>query len=1225
MVIKSGLSTERHGMAHDSNNQPITKTHNLARFFTEQRHIAWVALGVALLWGIYGMHNMPQRKDPDIPVRQALIIVPWQGTSAEEIEQLVTRKIEQTIALNQWVTEIKGTSRTGSAMVQFELAEKGSYDRDKELDDVKIRLDAIHDLPHGAGPLMYIKDFGDTAALMLTVASPPADPAQVAWMSKLVETQIRQVRGGLATHSGSRTSFVVVYPKSIDSAEVKRVIAWAAPQLVSQHLISDTKLFSGAGFAAADFTTNLSSSELRAAMTKLTNDKLQSDEFHPDAWKPAIIREPETTAAALQAVADDKYTYRDLDDFTDTIQRSLKTMPIVSKVERTGVLDEKVFLNFSQERLAQYNLTPTDLPKLLMARNLPDAGPPLNVRGRTVNINTTGEFKSPDELRSVMIGASPNGTPLYLRDLVEIDRGYESPPTYLNTFTRRDTSGKWITTRAITLSIQMRKGEQIGVFGQQVDANLENIRKALPGDLVMARTSDQPLQVHDKIELFTHSLIEALVLVVIVALIGFWSWRTAVLVAAAMPITLAITFGVMNTLGIDLQQVSIASLIIALGLLVDVPVVSGDAVVRELGAGTPKSIAAWLGPTKLFKTMAFATITNIASYLPFLLLPGDTGKFLYSLPVVISCSLLAALLVSMTFVPLISSFLLKSTVETRIEERRKRGFTGWYFRTAQKGIKHRKLCLACSLVLLVMGGLIFSTLKPQFFPKDLQYFSYMDVWLPEGSQVSATREVTQQVESIIQRVSEDYGKAHAEHGHAKDVLQSMTSFIGGGGPRFWQNATPEDRQANYAEVLLRTKDPHDTTPLLARLQPELDKQVPGAIIDTRNLETGKSYGIAVQVRVSGEDLRVLQAEAAKLKRIFREIPVAARVRDDWGEPSVRAAVHVDEDRANLARITNADVSNSIQAALYGVTSGVLREGDKQIPIVGRLRMEERAQLSDLHSLYAFSGQGAPPVPLQQVATISWQPDRPKIKRFDQYRTVTVQCWPAVGHLPSEVIAAAMPKLKEFQEQLPAGFIFRFAGEYKEQVSGFQDLTTVLVICVFAMYLALLAQFRHAVKPFVVFAAIPYGAVGAIVGLAIMGQPFGFMAFLGIISLIGVIVSHIIVLFEFIEEKREEGEQLEVALADAGILRLRPVMITVSATVIALFPLAAHGGPLWEPLCYAQIGGLTIATFVTLGLVPVLYSFVVLDLKLIRWESEAKSVSASLEAHPVVPQTSDVLA
>jgi multidrug efflux pump subunit AcrB len=739
---------------------------------------------------------------------------------------------------------------------------------------------------------------------------------------------------------------------------------------------------------------------------------------------------------------------------------------------------------------------------------------------------------------------------------------------------------------------------------------------------VLARTSDQPLQVHDSIELFSHSLIEALVLVVVVALIGFWSWRTAMLIAVSIPITLAITFGVINTLGIDLQQVSIASLIIALGLLVDVPVVSGDAIVRELGEGQPRPTAAWLGPTKLFKTMAFATLTNIVSYLPFLLLPGDTGKFLYSLPVVISCSLLAALLVSMTFLPLISSFLLRSKVETPIEERRQHGFTGWYFRTAKKAIQHRKLCLAASLLLLIAGGGVFSKLKPQFFPKDLQYFSYIDVWLPEDSPASETGAVAQQVETITRRVAEEYGKSHPEQGHPKDVLQSMTTFVGGGGPRFWSSATPEDRQTNYAQVILRTKDTHDTTPLLNLLQPELDRQIPGAIIDTRTLETGKPVGIPVQVRISGEDMPRLEAEAEKLKQIFRDIPIAARVRDDWGDPSVREVVHVDVDRANMAHVTNADVSDSIDAAIHGVSAGVLRDGDKQIPITGRMRMEERAQLSDLRSLYVFSRQNTPPVPFDQVAKISLEPVRSKTKRFDQYRTITVQCWPAEGHLASEVISAAMPKLKVFQNQLPNGFIFRFAGEQKEQVSGFGDLTTVLVICVFAIYLALLAQFKHAFKPLIVFAAIPYGITGAVFALAVMGQPFGFMAFLGIISLIGVIVSHIIVLFEFIEERREAGEDLELALIDAGILRLRPVMITVAATVIALFPLAAHGGPLWEPLCYAQIGGLTIATFVTLGLVPILYSFVVLDLKLIRWE-QAEPMGSAASKPSEMPATSGI--
>src|SRR5580692_452427 len=483
-------------MTNAQNERSTEKKQNLARFFLEQKHVAWVSLAVAILWGTYGLLKMPQRKDPDIPVRQAMIIVPWQGASAEQVEQLVTRKIEQAIALNQWVTEIKSASRTGSAMVQFELAEKGKYDRDKELDDVKIRLDAIHDLPQGTGPILYIKDFGDTSALMLTVASPPADPVQVAWISKLVETEVRQVRSGLDRHTQPRRSVVVVFPKSIDSDDVERKLSWATRDMATQHLCSDMRVFSGAGFTGVDLATNLSTPDLQSALRKFANQNLQTDELHPDAWEPAIIDEPANTTAALQSVAGDQYTYRDLDDFTDTLQRSLKTLSIVAKAERSGVLDENVFLNFSQERLAQYKLRPADLSGILAARNLPESGQTLNARGRTVSVNTTGEFKSIDDLRNVVIGMSPNGTPLYLRDLVDIDRGYENPPSFLNRYTRRDENGRWITTRAITLSVQMKKGEQIGSFGKQADANLANVRKTLPADLVLARTSDQPL--HDR-------------------------------------------------------------------------------------------------------------------------------------------------------------------------------------------------------------------------------------------------------------------------------------------------------------------------------------------------------------------------------------------------------------------------------------------------------------------------------------------------------------------------------------------------------------------------------------------------------------------------------------------------------------------------------------------------------------------------------------------------------
>jgi multidrug efflux pump subunit AcrB len=264
-------------------------------------------------------------------------------------------------------------------------------------------------------------------------------------------------------------------------------------------------------------------------------------------------------------------------------------------------------------------------------------------------------------------------------------------------------------------------------------------------------------------------------------------------------------------------------------------------------------------------------------------------------------------------------------------------------------------------------------------------------------------------------------------------------------------------------------------------------------------------------------------------------------------------------------------------------------------------MEERAQLSDVGNLYAYSSQQQTKVPLAQFATTKMQMQEGKIVRLEHFRTISVRTFPKTGSLSSEVTADVIPKLQELQRSLPPSYRIDVGGEYDKQRSGFQNLSVVLAVSVAAIFLALLIQFQNAVKPILVFAATPFGVVGAIAALSIMHVPFGFMAFLGVASLIGVIVSHVIVLFDFVEEEHEKGEPLEQALIDAGIQRLRPVMITVGATVTALFPLALHGGPLWKPLCYAQIGGLSIATFITLLLVPVLYSIFVLDLKIIRWE------------------------
>ncbi|HEX3229295.1 MAG TPA: efflux RND transporter permease subunit [Pyrinomonadaceae bacterium] len=933
---------------------------------------------------------------------------------------------------------------------------------------------------------------------------------------------------------------------------------------------------------------------------------MQAADFHPDSWPPVVIRDSQQTRERLRLVAGDKYSYRQMDDFTDIIEKGLKNVPQATKISRAGILAEKIYLRYSQERIASYGLQPGDLPKILSARNITPAGGQLEAVGRNFTIDPSGEFKSEKDIGDVAIARTDQGAPVYLRDVVDVERGYTSPPRYLNFYDWRDENGKWQRSRGITVAVQMRPNGYIGQFGKDIDVKLAELRKQLPDDLIMARTSDQPRQVTENVDLFMNSLYEAIILVVIVSLIGFWDWRSALLMGLAIPITLFITFGMSRMLGIDLQQVSIATLIIALGLLVDVPVVSGDAIKNQLGAGLPAILASWMGPTKLIVAIMFATITNIVAYLPFLTLPGGTGEFLYSLPIVLTCSLVAALIVAMVFIPFLGYFLLKPKIEPPLAERRKRGFPAFYYRVGQWSINHRWVVLLGSLVLLAGGGLIGSRLKSDFFPKDLSYLSYLDVWLPEDAPLSATNDAARQAEQVVREVTEEYAKEHAEKdGKPREVLKSLTTFVGGGGPRFWFSVSPELQQLNYAQVIIEVNDKHDTNHLIGPIQRALDERIPGARVDVRQLDTGKPITMPVEIRISGSDMAALRQEAEKVKDILRATPYAQRVRDDWGEQNFTVKLQTDSDRANVAGITNLDVAASSATGINGNQVSVLREGDKQIPIVARLRMEERAQLADVQNLYVYSMQGNEKVPLRQVSSVEYGMQTEKIRRRNQFRTITVSCMAEPGHLPSEIVSAARSQLAAFAAQLPPGYRMDFGGSEEEQVKGFKNQTVVLIISLVAIYLSLVFQFKNAIKPFVVFAAVPYGVAGGLVALWVMDTAFGFMAFLGVISLVGLIVSHIIVLFDFIEEKHAEGEPLKEAVLDAGIMRLRPVMITVLALVFALIPLAMHGGPLWEPMCYAQIGGMMVATFVTLLLVPVIYSIFVLDLKLIKWDMKAE--------------------
>src|SRR5215468_5720821 len=1212
-------------MPHKSDTEIIQHTHNTARFFVEHRQVALVLLLGTFLWGWYGYSKMPKRKDPVIPVRIAVASCKWPGATAEDVEQLITRPIEQVMAQNQAVKPPSGSdygvrslSFPNFALVFVQLDENVK-DTVKQLNDINLRLNQLSEkLPDGAGPIEFNSNFGDTAALMLTVASPRASEIDIALRARSVKKAIENVRASeLKNAPQPRMSVVVSLPQSVAIDEVRQAFQLVEQLGVREGVFQDPQLFDGPGFIGIDVNPKLDDAASQAWGDRFAQEHFHRSEIHPDAWQAAFIRDTTQTEAQLAAVAGDKYSYRELDDFTALIQRTLQGTAEVSKVDRSGVLAEKIYLDYSQQRLAEYGVQPAGLRQALSSRNITLPGGVLEVENKNVTLDPSGKFETPQAIGDVIVTNSSNASnsPVYLRDLVDISRAYDSPARYLNYFSWKDRAGNWHRSRAITLAVQMRDGEQIAQFGKSVDEKLAAVRNYLPDDLVIARTSDQPLQVKENVDLFMSALYEAILLVVIVSLVGFWEWRSAVLMAISIPITLAMTFGMMKALGIDIQQVSIATLIIALGLLVDDPVVAGDSIKRGLAEGHPGVIAAWLGPTRLASAIMFATITNIAAYIPFLMLSGTMGEFLYSLPIVMTCALVASRLASMTFVPLLGYYLLRPSKkqEKPIEVRRTTGFTGWYARIAKEAIEHRWKVFAGSLAFLALGVFFMARLKTSFMPEDVQYWSYIDIWLPNDANLDATNQTAQQVEQTVREEAHKFTDEHGGKGKEhKQLLKYVTTFVGGGGPRFWFSISPQLQQLNYAQVIMEVTDKEITPEFVQHLQPILSAKIPGARIDVRQLQYAAidfpvdiliANNADVSAAQSDQDIRTLRRLAAQLEDILRSLPNTAGVRNDWDAESSGVQLKIDPDRANLAGITNQDVAASSTSAMSGLQMTTFQEGNKEIPVVARLKMNERAQLSDIQNLYVYSSTGSSKIPLMQIAKIEHSMDTQRIVRLDHFRTISVPCFPRPGVLSSEVLKAAGPKLKEFEKNLPPGYKIRMGGDYYQQHRGFGELGIVMAASIFLIFLALVLQFNNAVKPLLVFAAAPYGVVGAVAALWIMGTPFGFMAFLGVASLIGVIVSHVIVLFDFIEEKHEEGEPFEEAVIDAGIIRLRPVMITVGATVLALFPLALHGGPLWQPLCYTQIGGLCVATFITLLLVPVLYAIFVLDLKILKWETK----------------------
>ena len=619
---------------------------------------------------------------------------------------------------------------------------------------------------------------------------------------------------------------------------------------------------------------------------------------------------------------------------------------------------------------------------------------------------------------------------------------------------------------SVLVAVEMKAGNIIHDFKTAVLAKLGSLKQ--PGGVDVITVSDQPAATAHRISEFLRCFIEAVVVVVLVALL-LMDWRTALVVAVAIPLTIAMTLGGMVALGVPLQQISIAALIISLGMLVDDPVVASDGINRELAEGQPRGIAAWLGPFKLRRAIFFGTIINIVAFLPLALLPGDMGAFIISLPIVITLALIASRIVSMTFIPLLGYYLLRGQkgFDAVAGSHPLHRLVPFYKSALQAALRRPLFTILTAYGLLAASTALIPLFGKQFFPVAERNQFLVDIRLPEGSTIEETQKVTAQISAQLQQEA---------------AIQSAVVVSGGGMPMFYYNVLPRQPAANVAQVLVNTRRAEDVPALIVKLREVFDREIKEKLCLVKQIEQGPALETPTQIGISGEDL---QSKTAQVGTALREAG-AYKVHDD---------------------------------------SGILT-------------------------------------------------------RINQQRTVTVKALAPFGALASGI-------LKQARTAFPVSGI-EFGGEERELANSQREMERVLKISLALIAFAMVIQFRSMMKSLVVMLTVPLGLIGAFTGLATTHASFGFMALIGIVSLAGVIVSHIIVLSDFIEEERAAGVSLESALMHAALVRLRAVLATVFATVCGLIPLAVTGGELWRPLTAVHIFGLLFGTVLTLLLLPVLY-------------------------------------
>lgn len=893
------------------------------------------------------------------------------------------------------------------------------------------------------------------------------------------------------------------------------------------------------------------------------------------------------TSAMILAVTQEGATDRQREDAARLLRDRLRRLPDVAEVNLLGEQQETVTVALSAQRMAQQAITPTQVMQTIARHNvLPSTGGSVALGGVRFSIEPTGNLSGASSLESLVVGA-PNGAPIYLRDVAAVTRGYADPSPFL---LRVD--GK----PAVGVTVTMRKGRNITTLGAEVRQNLAELRGELPAGAVVSVINDLPKSVDRRMGEFTENLVTGIALIFAVMYL-FMGMRSALIVGAMLPITILGTFALMYLFGRDIQQISISALIIALGLVVDNSIVVVDNIERKLTQGLERERAAIEGVDELRIPLLTSNLTTVASFAPLLLLSGGVGEFIRDLGVVTSLATLISLLFNYTIAPLIAIRYLQGAKEARPNAvqrltmrlvDRLRDTLSWI---AAHGLRRAPLTVGLATVALVGSVALIPRLGLQFFPSAERNQFTIDVWLPEGRDIRATERTAARVEAILK---------------TQPGVASFATYVGQGGPRFYYNVSPEPPTPNYAQIVVNTASIESTRHLVERVQKIADSTITEARITARTLEQGPPVGAPIAVRVSGDRVADLRTVGEQIKAILNAESGVSSVDHNYGELPLALKVDVNEDRATLAGLSSADIAEATQLGFSGTTASYLREGDKEIPIQVRLEGAERADAGAISDLYLPTAYGTT-VPLRQVATVSLVPQEARVVRRNHQRTLTVFAFTDGSRLASQILADAQRKIAGLN--LPSGVVVGYGGEQEEVARSFTELLLILGLTVVANLVIVVWEFNSFRAAITILAAIPFSMIGAVTGLYLMHQPFGFMAFLGITSLAGVVTNHAIVLFEYAMAEQRQGLSLDQALLEAGRKRLRPILLTVALSIFGVLPQGLNGGSLWPPLAWALIFGLLMSLVLTLIVVPSFYK--VLSMRRRKAIPERSVASAAL--------------